>query len=78
MYEKEFPRIVVDTMDDNPCKLVDGNYFIWTSTTCLFIRTRWRNGGHRKRTIDVNMKEQVQGSNDKKETEIIVKKRARE
>lgn len=32
MYEKEFPREQADTAAGNPCILVDGDFFKWTST----------------------------------------------
>jgi hypothetical protein len=37
MYEKEFPRELVDTVVGDPCILVDGYSFIWTSTNIVYV-----------------------------------------
>jgi hypothetical protein len=37
MYEKRFPREPMDTTTGDPCTLVDGNIFIWTSTNIVYV-----------------------------------------
>jgi hypothetical protein len=48
MYEKEFPREPTDTMAGDPCILVDGYFFIWTSTMFMFAGTRGRRSRMKK------------------------------
>jgi hypothetical protein len=48
MYEKEFPSEPTDTTAGDPCILVDGYFFIWTSTMFMFAGARGRRSKMKK------------------------------
>ena len=37
MHEKKLPIELADTTIGDPCSLVDGNFFIWTSTHDIYV-----------------------------------------
>jgi hypothetical protein len=48
MYNKKLPRKIVDTTVGNPCILVDGDFFIWTSTNMMICRYKVNTKGDRE------------------------------
>jgi hypothetical protein len=67
MYEKGFPREPVDTMVDNPCILVDGYSFIWTSTMFLYCRYKMKEDqGRRPKKIEVEDKRTIKEKMEKR------------
>jgi hypothetical protein len=58
MYEKGFPRELVDIVADNPCIPVDGYSFIWTSTMFLYCRYKMKEEQGRRRPNKIEVEDE--------------------